>query len=98
MKCTYVYARFVIGFSLFLSLFLPYTLNLGTPWANYSINGISRKSKNTGKNIVSDKCVSVPKILLSDGLHVAQTLQGLGDFLKFIQMVFVSQTFHQKIQ
>ena len=32
MKCTYVYARFVIGFSLFLSLFLPYTLNLGTPW------------------------------------------------------------------
>ena len=61
MKCTYVYARFVIGFSLFLSLFLPYTLNLGTPWANYSINGISRKSKNTGKNTVSDKCVSVPK-------------------------------------
>ena len=56
MKCTYVYARFVIGFSLFLSLFLPYTLNLGTPWANYSINGIS-----TGKNTVSDKCVSVPK-------------------------------------
>ena len=53
MKCTYVYARFVIGFSLFLSLFLPYTLNLGTPWANYSINGISRKSKNTGKNTVS---------------------------------------------
>ena len=63
MKCTYVYARFVIGFSFFLPFFLPFTL--GTPWANFSINGISRKSKNTGKstgkNTVSDKRVSVPK-------------------------------------
>ena len=41
------------------------------PWdplarANYSINGISRKrintGKNTGKNPVSDKRVSVPKV------------------------------------
>ena len=39
------------------SSFIPCTR--GTPWANYSINGISRKSintgKNTGKNTVSDK-------------------------------------------
>ena len=41
------------------SSFLPCTR--GTPWANYSINGISRKSIYTGKNTVSDKRVSVPK-------------------------------------
>ena len=66
------------------AFFLPYTC--GTPWATYSINGISRKGINTGKNTVSDKRVSVPKFYCPIGCKlVAQTLQGLGDFLKFIQ-------------
>ena len=46
------------------SSFLPFTR--GTPWANYNIIGISRKSlntgKNPGKNTVSVKRVSVPKL------------------------------------
>ena len=85
------------------SSFLPCTC--GTTWATYSINGISRKSintgKNTGKNTMSDKCVSVPNFYCPIGCKlVAQTLQGLGDFLKFIQSnaLCLPAEFPQKIQ